>query len=135
MRKCPFIAIATLLFWFAGTNHCALELLFSHFEHQTATAASHTTNGTSTDCPSHSENNSAKHQEGQPCGGSALTEVKSPVQSTFVAVSFHALTSELREATNWDLKSGTVVPSSTAITPPLLLLRSSIAANAPPFAI
>lgn len=135
MRKHTFIAIATLLFWFTGTNHCALELLFSSFGHQTATTASHTPDGTSTDCPSHSENNSAQHQEGQPCGSSALTEVKSPVQSTFVFVSFEARPFELRDATNWDLKSSIVVPSSTLIPPPLHLLRSSIASNAPPLAI
>lgn len=135
MHRHTFLGIVTLLIWVAGANHCALELLVSGLGHQSASAAQ-SPSDESTDCPGHSDKDPSKHKEGELCGGAALFESKSSIQPKLVFVSLK--TSPLAAFVIQQITAAapaTLPRSSESISPPILLLRSSIASNAPPLAV
>lgn len=130
-RRKTFTVIALLL-WFVAGNHCAVEALLENLGLTPSTAhAAPRSNG---DCPSHSEGDSAKHQEGQLCGTTVLVETKSPVSETkIVFVSFISslvtVLSTSAETNNFSLHS----PPTENFSPHRRLrLLSAITANAPP---
>ena len=97
-----------------------------------APSAAHAAPKGNGECPSHSENDSAKHKEGQLCGTSALVEAKTPVsEAKIVFVSFiSSLVTVLSE--NTDTNSLCSAQTENFSPQRCLQLLSAIAANAPP---
>lgn len=70
MKSNGLFSVIIALLWLVAMHHCAVEDLTSWiFGGKSAhVAASADTNGSPLQCPSHSQNDSSSHKEGQPCG-------------------------------------------------------------------
>lgn len=116
-----------ILFWVAGTNHCAIEFLFSSG-----------TPSTQGECEKHSEKSPDSHQEGQPCISKALISSDKPnltgvklVQDSLAPVNLflQALVSGFKDDTqvsNFLLYDSALEPYGGR------LVSLTIASNAPP---